>query len=148
MPVGRTKDAGWEIGVSRTFPCDLDHAWRVLTSPRALRTWLGSGSLPTGERLRSMRPLDRVRLTWRPPGADHDTVLQVSVSVSRARKGGTVVNFHQEHLADAAEREAMRARWKAVVDELVPLFAPQRRTTAPRPPASCAGRPIAATSGR
>jgi uncharacterized protein YndB with AHSA1/START domain len=126
MPVGQTKDAGWEIGVSRTVPCSVDEAWSVLTSSAALRVWLGDDRLPGDERLRSLRPGDRVRLRWRPPGVDHDTTLQVAVSLSSSKRGA-VVRFHQEHLAGPDEREAMRTRWRQVLDELAPLFATSGR---------------------
>jgi len=79
-PVGKTKDAGWEIGVSRTLPVPINEVWRVVTSPDGVACWLGAGvELPAekGERyetddgtigeIRSFRPLDRLRLTWQPP---------------------------------------------------------------------------------
>jgi hypothetical protein len=34
-PKGLTKDAGWEIGVSRTFAVPLDHAWEEREQQRA-----------------------------------------------------------------------------------------------------------------
>ena len=119
MPVGKTKDAGWEIGVSRTFPCTVEHAWSVVTG-EGLAVWLGADSLPDGDDLRSLRPLDRVRLVWRPPGWSHDTTLQVAVTPSPS--GKTVVRFHQERLAGPDEREAQRAHWSAVLDRLAPLL--------------------------
>ena len=131
MPVGKTKDAGWEIGVSRTFPCTVEHAWSVVTGD-GLGLWLGAHSLP-GERgepyetadgvrgeLRSLRPLDRVRLTWQPPSWSHDSTVQVAVS--RSPSGKTVVRFHQERMAGPEEREAQRAHWSAALDRLTPLL--------------------------
>lgn len=40
-PTGLTKDAGWQIGVTRTLPTDLDIAWDYLLSPAGLSLWLG-----------------------------------------------------------------------------------------------------------
>ena len=48
--VGLTKDAGWEIGVSRTVPHPLDEVWRLLTSDEGLALWLGEGALRDGRR--------------------------------------------------------------------------------------------------
>ena len=121
MPVGKTKDAGWQIGVSRTFDCTVEHAWSVLVGD-GLPVWLGASALPEGDDLRSLRPLDRVRLIWTPAGWSHDTTLQVAVS--RSSSGKTVVNFHQERLAGPEEREAQRAHWSAVLDRLAPLLSP------------------------
>lgn len=132
-PVGKTQDAGWEIGVSRTVDRPIEVVWRALTSGRGLSTWLGRGvQLPaepgtpyrttdgtTGE-IRSFRPGDRVRLTWRGATWTHDTTVQVALSPSAT--GGTTIRFHQERLADSGERERQRAHWQNVLDRLTPLL--------------------------
>lgn len=122
-PVGMTKDAGWEVGVSRTLPYPLGEVWEFVVG-EGLALWLGEGldGLPgakgekyatadgtTGE-IRGLRERDRVRLTWRPAGWDHDTTVQVAVSA--AANGKTVLRFHQEWLADGEERERQRGHWR------------------------------------
>lgn len=69
--------------------------------------------------LRSSRPLDRIRLTWRPDGWSYDTTLQVAFELTAT---GTLVRFHREDLADADERERMRDHWRDVLDELARLL--------------------------
>ncbi|OZC58865.1 activator of Hsp90 ATPase 1 family protein [Rhodococcus sp. RS1C4] len=122
-PVGKTKDAGWEIGVSKTLPFTVDQVWAALVDSPDL--WLGSGAkIPhskgepwsaedgtTGE-LRSRTHFDRVRLTWRPATWSHDSTVQVAVRASGER---TMVRFHQERLADAEEREMQRIHWTQVL---------------------------------
>jgi hypothetical protein len=131
-PTGLTKDAGWEIGVSRTFRCDLDHAWQVLTSRPGVEAWLGDGAVLPHEagatwdaadgsagEVRSFRPLDRVRLTHHAAGAASPSTVQVALSERHAKDGPrTVVRFHQDRLTSAADREAQRTHWQAVMDEL------------------------------
>jgi uncharacterized protein YndB with AHSA1/START domain len=123
---GQTKDVGWNIGVSKTLPHPLERVWSYLVSRDGLTTWLGPGAElgstkgdtyrtdtgTTGE-LRSLRTGDRVRLTWRPADWTHDTTVQVTVVPNGA--GRTRLNFHQEWLADAEERESQRAHWKGVM---------------------------------
>ena len=125
-PVGLTRDAGWQIGVSRTLDHPPAEVWAFLTSPGGLDLWLGPGvealggagqvyrtaGGTTGE-VRSLRAEDRIRLTWRPRDRDHDSTVQVAVTP--AGPGRTVLRFHQERLADAAERTRQRAHWQAVV---------------------------------
>lgn len=41
--VGKTKDAGWEIGVSRTLPHEPEALWDFVTGAEGLPLWLGSG---------------------------------------------------------------------------------------------------------
>jgi uncharacterized protein YndB with AHSA1/START domain len=124
-PTGRTRDAGWQIGVSRTLPVDLDTAWGYLVSDAGVRRWLGTGvDTPltpgvryrtdegtTGE-VRSRRERNRIRLTWHPPErGDHATV-QIALTPSA---GGCTVRFHTERLHDADERERMRRHWRDVI---------------------------------
>ncbi|QGV79127.1 SRPBCC domain-containing protein [Streptomyces ficellus] len=121
MPTGLTRDAGWQIGVSKTLALPVGALWDFLASPEGVAIWLGAteGGLPTekgtayetadgtvGE-VRSYRPGDRVRLT-------HGTTT-VQVAVSANGPGRTVLTFHQEHLASAEERERRRAHWQGVM---------------------------------
>jgi uncharacterized protein YndB with AHSA1/START domain len=123
---GHTKDAGWQIGVSRTLDHPVTEVWDFITSPEGVAIWLGEGTTVPREpgeiyettigvrgETRSFRELDRLRLTWRPADWTHDTILQLTVSSSgegRARLG-----IHQDHLAGAGEREHQRTHWKAVI---------------------------------
>lgn len=130
MPTGLTKDAGWQIGVSRTLPLPVDTVWAFVAGPEGAALWLGTDRpLPaekgaryetadgvSGE-IRSHRPGDRVRLTY------GDTTVQVAVS-SAADPGKTVLRFHQEHLASAGERERRRAHWRAVMDRVEAALLP------------------------
>ncbi|WP_433292892.1 SRPBCC family protein [Actinoplanes sp. CA-030573] len=124
--IGQTKDAGFQIGVSRTLPHDIDFVWRFLTGADGLRIWLGDGAAldggpyrtaggTTGE-LRSRHERDRVRLTWQPAGWDHDTTVQVTVSTPAS--GRTTLRFHQERLTGPEERERQRRHWRAVMDAM------------------------------
>jgi len=122
---GRTKDAGWEIGVRRTVPADVDVVWALLRSPEGTEAWLG-GPVEiapgpyrlddgTDGEVRVDEPGSHVRLTWRPPGREEPTVVQLRVLPAAS---GATIAFHQERLDGPEEREAMRARWVAVIDRL------------------------------
>ena len=127
-PVGRTKDAGWQIGVSRTVHADLDDVWDFLISSAGLATWLGGGietPLEVAQQyrtdadvrgeIRSLRPYDRIRLTWQPPErADHATI-QIALT---ATKTGCTLRIHTERLIDADEREQMRSHWRGIADAI------------------------------
>ena len=132
-PVGETRDAGWQIGVRRTHPHELEHVWATLLSPAGLAVWLGPGAQLGDEpgdayatddgisgELRSLRSGDRMRLTWRPAARDEPTIVQLTV---RPAASGTTLGIHQERLADADEREAMRRRWAAIQERLAELLA-------------------------
>jgi uncharacterized protein YndB with AHSA1/START domain len=133
-PVGLTRGAGWEIGVSRAVAFPLEEVWDFLTSAEGSAVWLGAGvqrldepgnayqtSDGTSGEVRSFHPLDRVRLTWQPKDWSHDSTVQFTVS--RTASGRTLLRFHQERLADAAEREQQRTHWQGVLDALTAALA-------------------------
>ena len=128
MPVGKTKDAGWQIGVSITVHRPAPEVWDWLIGPEGFGTWLGDDVELTGTKgesyetadgthgeLRSFRPLDRIRLTWQPPDWAHDSTIQIAID---DRGDRTRIVFHQERLASAEERAAQREHWKAVSERV------------------------------
>lgn len=131
-PVGRTKDAGWEVGVRSTVAVAIDDVWDYLFED-GLEVWLGDVRLvlekgaeyetADGIRgvIRSYTPGFRVRLTWRPATWHHDSTLQLTV---REAATGTTIAFHQERLSDREERKLMLGHWKDVVSRLEAGLAP------------------------
>jgi uncharacterized protein YndB with AHSA1/START domain len=124
--IGQTKDAGFQIGVSKTLPHPVDEVWAFLTSAEGLATWLGPGaelkaekgtayrtSTGTTGEVRSWHDRDRIRLTWRPADWDHDSTVQVTVRPNGDER--TVLRFHQERLTGPAEREQQRTHWRRVM---------------------------------
>lgn len=129
MPTGLTKDAGWQIGVSRTLPYPPEAVWTLLTSPEGAEIWAGSGAQIThvpgsrwsardGSRgqVRSYEPGRKLRLTFHPAGWDHETTVQIVVVPASGRRAS--VRFHQERLASADERARQRDHWRAVLDRI------------------------------
>ena len=126
--LGETADTGFQVGVRRTLPLSMDDAWRLLTSPHGVREWLGDASgfalekgatyTTTGGaagEVRVAKPGSHLRVTWRPPGWARASTIQVRVMPAGAK---TTLSFHEEHLPGAAEREARRRHYEAVLDAL------------------------------
>jgi uncharacterized protein YndB with AHSA1/START domain len=121
---GLTKDAGWQVGVSRTLRQSPATVWEFISGPGGLALWLGAGARLTPERgsgyetdagatgeVRGYRPGDRIRVTY------GDTTVQVAVSA--AGGGRSVLVFHQERMAGPEERERQRAHWRRVMEQVV-----------------------------
>jgi uncharacterized protein YndB with AHSA1/START domain len=130
--VGETAEAGFEIGVRRTYEVAPKRAWDVITRPSGLHAWLGDVERLMFEKgqtyetadgamgeVRSVRPGERLRLTWRPLGWDEASMIQVTVI---PLAGKSTVAFHQENLPSEKERERARKRWSAALDALGELF--------------------------
>ncbi len=131
--VGRTKTAGFQIGVRRTLPHPPSTVWAALTTTAGIAAWLGAGvridgELATGSTLRaadgtegeirSVRTVDRIRARVRPPDRHAATTVQIALVPAPT---GTAIVLHEEHLADAAEREVRREHWQAVATSLADL---------------------------
>jgi hypothetical protein len=100
-PTGKTKDAGWEVGVRKTVDAPLDTVWAFL--------------LASGLPILSYTEGLRVRLTWQPGEWNHDSTLQLTV---KEAEHGTTIAFHQERLSGREERKIMLGHWKDVVQQL------------------------------
>lgn len=128
--LGQTADAGFEVGVSRTFAAPPARVWEVIVARSDL--WLGAGSLPLEARqpyrvegidggtvegeVRVVKPGDRIRMTWRPEGWAKAAVLQLSLSPTSS--GKTALTAHMEKLPDAEAREGMRERLRRALEGL------------------------------
>lgn len=122
MTVGLTKDAGWQLGVRRTVPLPADEVWAYLLG-EGIETWLGGTELgDRGEyyetadgvrgQVRSRSEGFRIRLTWQPPGWEHDATLQITL---QAAVTGTTIGIHQERLSSARQRTEMLDHWRGVL---------------------------------
>ncbi|WP_409346509.1 SRPBCC family protein [Paenibacillus sp. MBLB4367] len=130
-PVGHSADAGFQIGVRRTFPISLEQAWHVLISEDGVSKWFGelpSYSLQAGQSIRSkdgvagevrvFKPYSHLRMSWQREEWDGSSTLQIRVLP--ASGGKTTISFHQEKLDDLYMRELMRRHWEHVLDLLSP----------------------------
>ncbi|MBW1600045.1 SRPBCC domain-containing protein [Streptomyces sp. JJ38] len=125
MPTGFTQDAGWQIGVSKTLAHPPSAVWEFISSEEGLALWIGPGVRLTPEKgsrytteegdgeVRSYRPGDRIRLTYRPKGDDHHTTRQIAVTATP--DGRAMLRFHEERLRSAEERERRREHWQRVM---------------------------------
>lgn len=119
-PVGLTKDSGWQFGLRKTFPYTQDYLWDFLFSDRGLRIWLGelkdalvlkqpfeTKAGITGL-VRVLAPYSHIRMNWKKKGWANTSTVQVRVMGNPDR---ATVSFHQEKLADEAQREEMKTYW-------------------------------------
>lgn len=131
---GKTKDAGWEVGVRQTVAASSEVVWAFLVG-EGLPLWLGETTLPQAKgepyqtadgvvgEVRAYTEGAKVRLTWHPDDWPHDSTLQVSV---KEAAGGTTIGIHHERLADREERRMMLGHWKNVAAHLAAAFDPNR----------------------
>jgi uncharacterized protein YndB with AHSA1/START domain len=129
---GQTLDAGFEVGVQKTINAPIEKVWQFITSKKGAKLWLGNlkeelelqkgatyttASGATGE-IRSVYPQQKLRLTWTPKGRDSATTVQIYMLCPRNQANKTNLQFHQEKLADANERQAMKEHWRGALSAI------------------------------
>lgn len=126
-PTGLTKDAGWQFGLRKTFHRSSEDIWDFLFSEQGLNIWLGSldqelalhENYRTSEgiegRINVLAPYSHIRLSWKPKDRQQFTHLQLRVMGSNHK---TVISFHQDHLEDEKERDAVKVYWNKKMREI------------------------------
>lgn len=132
MPTGQTRDAGWQVGVSRTIDASPQSVWETLTSDEGLAVWLGpDASLPRergqswstaegGGEVRSYHEGDRIRLRLPTDDGAAETTGQLAVVATDDGRARLVL--HEEHLRDPGERLRRQSHWRGVADRLERLI--------------------------
>jgi len=130
-PVGKTKDAGWQIGVRKTVAAPSDEVWDFLTTDPGIKIWIGEipvDTLSEGTNFSLSDGTDgkvtvfsdsHLRMRWHPPEYPRPSIIQLRVI---PKDGKTVVAFHQEHLPDKNEREIRRAFFKDALGNISARF--------------------------
>lgn len=126
--VGQTKNAGFQIGVRKTWPISINGAWDFLFSDEGLEIWLGK--LMTNKlglnktyitedgtegKIKIVKPLSHIRLTWKKKNWTNMSTVQIRVINAKDK---TTISFHQEKLLDNAQRVEMKNHWTNIIDKL------------------------------
>src|SRR6478735_7954693 len=116
--IGQTKDAGFQIGVKKTFSIGLESAWDFMFSQKGLALWLGlpeAQTLVLGDNYKTidgiegkvtvLKDFSHVRMSYKKPEWANSCALQVRLINS---KGKVTISFHQDHLLDLSQRNEMK----------------------------------------
>ena len=126
--IGQTKDAGFQIGVRKTFAVPVELAWEFLFSSKGLSTWLGKLTIEEIEvgrpyktkegiegKVNVFKPYSHIRLTWKPKDWTNTSSLQIRVIDS---KGKSTISFHQDKLLSSKQRAEMKTYWSKVIEKI------------------------------
>jgi uncharacterized protein YndB with AHSA1/START domain len=125
---GQTKDAGFQVGVRKTFQVSTEGAWDFLFSNEGIKQWLGeilSGDLSLNQNyhtkdgvegiVKIFNPSSHIRITWKKK--EWPNVSTVQVRIIPAKKGATI-SFHQEKMLNSFQREEMKKHWDAILKKI------------------------------
>ena len=129
-PTGLTKDAGWQIGLRRTFSIPAPVLWDWMLSPEGVEIWLGqfkSFRMEHGAdyqlvdgtigQVRVYQPGSHWRMTRFPPGGGYprESVMQIRILDSGDK---STLAFHEEHLPSKNERSIRKEFFLKVVEQI------------------------------
>ncbi len=119
--VGKTRDAGWQMGLQKTFAISFDHAWDFMFSEEGLDIWLGTMPDPLSlhqsfltkdgieGKVTVFKHHSHIRMRWKKSDWINTSTLQVRV----IKKGDkSTISFHQEKLMDKQQRMMMLDYWR------------------------------------
>lgn len=124
---GQTQTVGFQIGIRKTFPINIESAWALITSPTGLTAWLGEIKAPmnlddnyttlSGEHgeIKVYQENSHIRLTWKPDRWSKASTIQVRVIPNKDK---TTIAFHQENLPGPKEREERHEHFKRALNKL------------------------------
>ena len=129
--LGQTKDAGFQLGIRKTFPVLTEKVWDFLFSKRGLKIWLGNlkNELEIKKEyetengisglVRVFKAYSHIRLNWKRKTWENMSTVQIRVIGNEDK---TTIAIHQEKLLNAGQRNEIKGYWskimKALIDEM------------------------------
>jgi activator of HSP90 ATPase len=126
--IGQTKDAGFQIGVRKTFNVSIETAWNFLFSPRGISIWLGTLNVDNFElnktykfkegiegKVNTLKPYSHIRLNWKLKKWPNVSALQIRMIKAMDK---TTISFHQDKLIDSKQRIEMKMHWDKVIEKI------------------------------
>ncbi len=125
--VGKTKDAGFQFGIRKTFPVSSEKAWDYLFSENGLVIWLGklkneieikkeyeTENGITGL-VRVFKANSHIRLNWKLKNWENMSTVQIRVIENT---GKATIAIHQEKLLNIEQRAEMKEYWNEIMKEI------------------------------
>ena len=125
--IGKTKDAGFQFGIRKTYPLSSDDMWNFLFSEKGLKIWLGKldRELELKKEFKTKKGVSgyvrvfkrnsHIRINWQKKNWTNSSTVQLRV-IGNIEK--TTISFHQEKLIDSKQREEMKIYWNKIMNKI------------------------------
>jgi hypothetical protein len=125
--VGKTQNAGWQVGIRKTFSATSDQLWNFIVSTEGMGFMVGESILAENiykqdrtsktniqYKITTMVQNSHLRMQWRQANWEEYSILQIRVYTSGKNKA--VLAIHQEKLGDENTRAFMKKYWQEKMD--------------------------------
>ncbi|MCC3215529.1 MULTISPECIES: hypothetical protein [Chryseobacterium] len=117
--IGLTKDAGWQFGIRKTMPTNVETLWETFFSDRGLGYWAEG----VDQNFSTFKEYSHIRTTWKHKDFEERAHLQVRF-IPTKDKDKTTISIHVDNLKNESQREVTKKYWLVVIESLYLLTAP------------------------
>ncbi|WP_286753964.1 MULTISPECIES: SRPBCC domain-containing protein [Sphingobacterium] len=121
--IGLTKGAGWQFGIRKTMPANLETLWNIFFSDRGLSYW----SEGVDQDFSTFNKYSHIRTKWRHKDFTEAANLQIRFIPSK-NQDKTTISFHVDKLKNEGQREVTREYWSKVIEDLKLLLESQSQS--------------------
>jgi len=134
--VGQTKHVGFQFGLRKSFKVPVKDAWDFMFSKQGVNTWLGElkGDLALNKPYKTKSEIEgvvrvftldsHIRLSWKLKEWDNLSLVQLRI-FGNERKA--TISFHQEKLANAAQRIEVELHWNNIMSKILTHFSNENK---------------------
>lgn len=128
--IGKTKNAGWQVGIRKTIPLTSDQLWNFITGNQGMQIIIGDTISATNSynqdrisekeiqyKITTIVQNSHLRMQWRLPDWKEYSILQIRVYSTGQNKA--VLAIHQEKLVNGNTRAVMKKYWQEKIDNIV-----------------------------
>lgn len=118
--IGLTKDSGWQFGIRKTFPFNLEHVWKLFFSETGLKYW----SDGVDQNFSTFKEYSHLRTKWKHAGFKENVNLQIRFIPSPTHDK-TTISIHVDQLKDEGQREETKKYWSELIGNISELLQPK-----------------------
>lgn len=118
--IGLTKDSGWQFGVRKTFPTNLESIWKLFFSEDGLKYW----SEGVEQDFSTFKEHSHIRTKWKQVGSKESASLQIRFIPSQ-KCDKTTISIHVDQLKNENQRKEAKKYWTKIIRNIPVLLTPK-----------------------
>lgn len=106
--VGLTKDAGWQFGIRKSVPLNINEVWELLFSEDIIQHWIKHAT----REFSTFKQFSHIRTKWKLKEWANEAALQMRLL---SNKDKTVIAFHIDKLLNETQRSETKSYWENAI---------------------------------
>lgn len=115
--IGLTKNSGWQFGIRKTFPSNLESVWELFFSEDGLKYWTEG----VEQDFSTFKEYSHIRTKWKHIGFKESANLQIRF-ISSQKGDKTTISIHVDRLENENQREETKKYWTKIIKNIQVLL--------------------------